>query len=315
MARPMTSIEERIRWAFAGHEETLELLREFLEDKSDAEDFVILACARIDALANLAAEGKTQAERFTKFVRTYSGARRTLDLVSVPDLYRFLARHYDFLPFSLETPGRIQTYELEEELPFIRFLASANELPLTADGVGRFLRWFSVVVQQRYRTTASQRRSKPSLESRGAFLTHLQNSASGRRNDLYANVCMRLEPLVKQFSVGPILYREFRSGAIHEHGFVLDEDRFFTETGLYFTTTRYLVDPGTRYLGVEFSAKWLLSLLEESLVNYTARLISTKKLPFPLFIQIADVMSEAEYLADEPGDDDVPKFVPFALGR
>jgi hypothetical protein len=51
------------------------------------------------------------------------------------------------------------------------------------------------------------------------------------------------------------------------------------------------------------------------LANYTARLVATKKLPFPLFIQIADVMSESEYLADEPGDEDEPTFVPFALGR
>jgi hypothetical protein len=184
-----------------------------------------------------------------------------------------------------------------------------------AEAVSRFLRWFSVAVQQQYRTTASQRRSKPSLASRSVFLTHLQSVASTRRSDVYGKLCEHLVPLVKQFSVGSILYREFRSGAIHEHGFVLDEDRFFTESGLYFTTTRYVVDPGTRYLNVEFSAKWLLSLLEESLKNYTARLVATKKLPFPLFIQIADIMSEADYLAFEPSDYDEPAFVRFALGR
>jgi hypothetical protein len=115
----------------------------------------------------------------------------------------------------------------------------------------------------------------------------------------------KLDGLLKDYSVASILYREVRSGAIHEYEFEINERRFFTEPDLFLETVRRGYDT-TLYLSVEFSAPWLLDLLKDCLRNYKRRLKHTKQLPASLWSAICDPDTEADMfdasLLEEPRD-------------
>jgi len=94
-------------------------------------------------------------------------------------------------------------------MQYIRFLA-ASGLPQTEGAVSRFLYWFSAQIQRHYRTTATQRRSKPTLDGRDAVMNHLVDAASTRRDESYLTAVRKLDGLLKDFAVASILYREVR---------------------------------------------------------------------------------------------------------
>ena len=105
------------------------------------------------------------------------------------------------------------------------------------------------------------------------------------------------------FSVAHLLYREVRSGAIHEHGFGVDEERFFTEEGPYVDTM--VQDYGdNRHLGLYVPGSWLIDLLRTSLENYKVRLLTTRRLPGDLFAEICAIPDELDYLDEESVPDE-----------
>src|SRR6266481_2843059 len=81
-------IEDRVNAAFEEHRATTALLENFIQSREYPNEIVILACARLDALANLAMTKKQgQRNRFVSFLHTYSGRRNELEQVALPNLY------------------------------------------------------------------------------------------------------------------------------------------------------------------------------------------------------------------------------------
>jgi hypothetical protein len=196
-------IEDRIREVFDDYAHTLALVQEYAARRQHPVELAILVCARLDSLANLAGPGKTQRDRFSQFIKDYSGQKSLLQKVAVPNLYSYLARHHHILPGTIEAPGRLQQFDRDVDLPFIRFVADSG-LPITEQAIGIFLRWFSGVVQQKYRTTATQARSKPTLDTADALFIYLSGAAATRRSDSYKKAIDALRPLTR-FHVVPRL--------------------------------------------------------------------------------------------------------------
>jgi hypothetical protein len=309
--RELPPIDDRIDAAFADYDETISLLDSYASTREHPNELAILACARVDALANLAARGKSQRERFISFTEEFSGKRSLLQEVALPNLYFGLVRHYETTFLTLETPGRIQLFDREEEMPYIRFLA-ASGLPLTERDVVRFLQWFSIEIQRHYRTTATQNRAKPTLDTRDAVVGHLRDAASRRRDKAYLRATESLDGFVRDYQVEAILYREVRSGAIHSFEFGVNEERFFAEPDLFVDTVRRGYDT-TLYLSVEFSAAWLIDLLRDCLRNYKDRLKASRRLPPSLWGEICDPDSEVEMFDDSLLEE--PRDIGFAVGR
>jgi hypothetical protein len=196
-------------------------------------------------------------------------------------------------------------------MPYIRFLAGSG-LPLTERDVVRFLHWFSVEIQRHYRTTATQKRTKPTLDTHDSVVGHLRDAASRRREKTYLRATESLDGFVKDYQVGAILYREVRSGAIHSFEFDVNDDRFFAEPDLFVDTVRRGYDT-TVYLSVEFSAAWLLDLLRDCLRNYKERLKASRRLPPALWGEICDPDRELEMFDDSLLE--ASRDIGFAVGR
>lgn len=288
------TIEDRIREALSERfGSTSALLDTFLAESTNARELVILACSRLDALANLAVLETTQQKRFISFMNRYSAKGADLALVAVPNLYSYLSRHYDTVSATIREPGRLRLYDPIIDRPLLQFVVD-SKLPITSEDVERFLEYFSRVVQRRYRTTATQSRAKPVLEDEDQLHRYLLRESGRYRRGRYLDAARAMRPLLRDFTIGALLYREYRSGAIHEFGFGVD-DRFFQETTLYVSTRRHLLED-TLYLEVRVPARWLIGAYKTSLSRYQAQLVRSRKLPIGLYLEVCDVLEEFEYL-------------------
>jgi len=100
MVLKRASIDDRIREALADYFDTLTLIKTYLGERKHPVELAILACVRLDSLANLTLSGKTQRERFTHFVEDYSGQKDRLKRVAVPNLYSHLGRHHELVSLN-----------------------------------------------------------------------------------------------------------------------------------------------------------------------------------------------------------------------
>jgi hypothetical protein len=150
------------------------------------------------------------------------------------------------------------------------------------------------VIQRRYRTTATQRRSKPVLDEIDAVHRHLLTDARKYRRGRYLGAFESMRAMIQQFTVSSMLYREYRSGSIHEFEFSL-HDRFFREKGLYVETVSHPWDT-TMFLDVRVSARWLLEAYRACIDRYRRRLEATHKLPLPLFLDLCEIPKDLPYL-------------------
>ena len=255
-----TSIEARIEEAFAPYGSTIELVETLFAERRNPVELVLLVCSRLDALSNLASTKGPANDRFAQFVITYGDRAPDLERISVGDLYAYLGREYHGLPGTLATRGRLELFTTVS-LPFLRFLANSG-LPLTEEAVGAFMRRCSVGIQRRFRTTATQSRSKPALASLNEVVDHLEAELRRSRWKGYTDTVLPpFRSLARLFSVAQLLYREVRSGAIHEHGFGVDERRFFSEGEPYVDTWQAVDYDDTRYLALFLPGRWLIDLL------------------------------------------------------
>jgi hypothetical protein len=297
--------------AFEDYSDTLTLVRDYAATRQHPVELAILVCARLDSLANLASLGKTQSERFPRFLEEYSGQkacfRRLQCQTSTPTSPDITTP----CPSPSTPLVGIQQFDRDNDLPFIRFIADSG-LPLTDEAISVLLRWFSRVIQQRYRTTATQARTKPSLDTQDSISAHLAATAAGRRSSSYTGALPAVRSLIRNFSLGSILYRDFRSGIIHEFGLPNYRAEFFRRPSIYWTTIIHAYD-NTRYLDVQLSASWLIDIFESCLTNYLKRLTSTHKLLPGLFFEICDLPDEVHLLDEDALPS--PKYIGLALGR
>ena len=84
-AKRLPPIDDRIRQAFADYFETLALLREYAAERQHPFELAVLACTRLDSLANLATSRKEQEKAFPYFMEQYSGQKNFLQKVVVPN--------------------------------------------------------------------------------------------------------------------------------------------------------------------------------------------------------------------------------------
>src|SRR5947209_7646479 len=110
LAMTNMQVEEAIEKFFGRYKTTLTLLEEFLASKNNRQEFVLLSCARLDSLANLAFAEGTQRSRFSRFLARYSGLGKQTFAVSVPDLYYYFQHYFWIATASIANPGRMMLF-------------------------------------------------------------------------------------------------------------------------------------------------------------------------------------------------------------
>jgi hypothetical protein len=297
----MKNIEKRIEEAFSIYDSTIELLNKFIRDRSNIQEFILLVCARLDALSNLAFTGKSQKDNFIDFLTHHSGIKNKILEIGLPHLFDYLCYHEYVLPGSLEREGRLYMLDPRRDEQFVLFVWHSG-IGITQDKVGVLLKFLIRAIKQKYRVLPNQKLTKQSIDTLSNIIGYLENSAKRTRKSFIKEaICSNkyLSNMIKDFSLGALLYREYRCGIIHDYGVEVDSADFFSKNTICWQTVyNDLVQP-TRRLRIQFPARMLLELFTSSLHSYKLRLQKSKQLPIELFGQICDFMKEMKYLDDK----------------
>ncbi len=296
----MKRIEKRIEEAFARYGSTIGLLNHLIGKRSNVQEFILLVCARLDSLSNLAFTGKSQKDNFIDFIIHHSSNKTKLLEISVPDFFEYLGNQLWVLPGSLEKAGRFHMFDPRRDEQFILFVWNSG-IALTVEKVGSLLKFLMDVLRRKYRVIPNQSLSKNSIDNANNIVTYLEDAAKKHKKPfvgeaVYSN--KYLLSLIKDFSLASLLYRKYRCGIIHEYGVNIRSTDFFSKHDIYWQPFYNDIAEPTRRLGVQFSAQFLLKLLTNCVNSYKLRLLKTKQLPIELFLEICDFMNEIKYLDD-----------------
>ncbi len=127
------SFSKRVNAYFERYSTTTQILQALLKQEAAPQDFIVLACARLDSLANHAIPGKlSQSEKFSRFLDEHSRHGEVLSSVSVGDLYSSFLVELWQLPGVIELPGRLRMFDEVKQRDFID-LYWKSELALAED--------------------------------------------------------------------------------------------------------------------------------------------------------------------------------------
>ena len=271
-------VREAIDTFFGRYRNTIELLEEFLSSKNNRQEFVLLSCARLDSIANLAFAEGPQRSRFSRFLGRYSGLGKQTFAVSVPDLYYYFQHYFWIATASIANPGRMRLFR-ERDKEFAQFIYDSGA-PITELHVRHLLASILNSLKRRYRVSPHQSTRKKMCASNSEIVELIRGSVSrnaGGHSQLDVN---SIGSLVSGYTIGTLLYRRYRSAEIHEWGAELDEGEFFTATNVYWKKAPV---HSHRFLKIQFPAIVLLSLLKRSIEAYKRELQETHKLPFGIW--------------------------------
>ncbi|NSW92444.1 MAG: hypothetical protein HPY74_17580 [Firmicutes bacterium] len=295
----MESIEKRIINLFHEYDSTIDLLNFFKDNKQYAQEFILLVCSRLDSLANMAAyQQKKQHKRFVSFIQMFSDMGIDFYSISLPELFYYL--HYQLYVVSLVVPkpGRLSMLDVSDYIAFIPFIWQSG-IPITELEISRFIKFLLVSIQKQYRVTPTQKRSsKKSIDGLNNVMDYLTSSAQKYWHGHYKDSLGGLKEFLSEFSIGNIMYKEYRCSIIHRYKVDVSDNRFFREKDIYYETVYNNNFEVSKFLNIQFPAEFLLTLLTNCLKNYQKALIDSKKLPLDMFNLICDTVKEIKYLDD-----------------
>jgi len=280
------TFERRVSSYFERYETTLQILRSLCDQEVAPQDIILLACARIDSLANHAVPGKVaQMEKFVKFLLMHSGHRSILDRVSLPDLYASVLVEWWLLPGVVEQPGRLQIFDQVRQREFIEMYWKSG-LPLTEHDLEGLMEFVAGEIRRCYRVIPYQRHTNPQCDIIDAVHKMLSKGAASRRKGIFADGVAAFRPIIQTHRLAALLYREYRNGSIHGGGVDVDEDMFFTATMPQWSVMHYEFASSKPIFQILFPAKFLLSLYENCFRGYQKKLLATQKVPSSIFNDI-----------------------------
>lgn len=163
------SFAKRLNAYFERYSTTTQILEALLKQQTAAQDFIVLACARLDSLANHAIPGKlSQSEKFTRFLGEHSGHGNVLSNVSVGDLYSSFLVELWQLPGVVDLPGRLQVFDEVRQRDFID-LYWKSDLALDEEHLEGLMDFVLTHLRTRYRVIPHQSRAKTISNPRRTF--------------------------------------------------------------------------------------------------------------------------------------------------
>ena len=293
----MKTIEQRIEEVFTRYNSTLELLNDFSNKESNPNEFILLTCARIDALSNLAYNNSSLKKNFIDFIQKHSGQKTILNEISIPDLFGYLIYQSWVLPGTMKKKGRIHVFDPKRDANFIQFVWDSG-IPITKKKVNNLLHFLIDILKKHYRVVPAQKGNKKSTDTLTNLINCIKSEAD--KSTKFIRGCnlenSALKSMIKEFSISSLLYTEYRCGIIHEFASNLEKQEFYKEKSIFWTTVYNDFFSPSEVLKLHFSASFLLSVLLNCIDSYKTQLIKTQKIPIEIYSDICDFENEFKYL-------------------
>ena len=275
MKKPVSLPDEISRY-FSLYGPTITLAQRLIDARENAQDVLLLLCARLDALAStISNENQSNRDAFMRLAVDYGGERRLMESVSAGDLFYELGYHRWLIEGLIPKPGRIERFSRIDD-PVIALLEESG-IPLTVDAGGSLLTRIMNVVQRLGRCRAGQPRKKPNTLRATELSNAIKNEFQGSRVVDSTLMTKAVQPLLSSKMVGGLLYENFRNQSIHGITVQLDEARFFREPRPFWQplySERY-----PPFLMLKFPAPFLLTLLQNSINTLKGAWCSRGKVP------------------------------------
>jgi hypothetical protein len=221
------TFERRLAEYFERYEMTLQILTARLRGKAAPQDIILLACARLDSLADHALPTKrSQHDKFVQFLKKHAGQGVVLERVSVPDLYASVLVEWWQLEGMLERAGRLQMFDPIRQREYVEMYKRSG-LALTEPDLEGLMAFLAGELRRHYRVIPHQSTTKPHDDSVAAIMERLNKAAAKQSKGRYVAGVEAFQPIVQAHCLRSILYREYRNGAIHGAGVGIDDDDFF----------------------------------------------------------------------------------------
>lgn len=294
----MVSAQEfarRIRKALSPYDSTVQALDRLIAQAEMPQEIIILACARLDSLANLAIYKGGQEQRFVRFLADYSGKKNPFLRVSVPDLYFFLQFQEWMLPGTIEKPGRIHIFTDENRL-FIQVLWK-TELAITLRSGRQLIQYLRRCLRAKYQVLPSRGKNQGLTHaSVNAVYADIVHHAKGARLAGLRGAETEIKRMLSSFSIGRILYREYRCKAIHEYRIRVEEDSFFQKHDLYWEPVENNLISPRKFLTLAFPGRFLRDTLEACTRNLEQKLAHRRRVPMAIYDATFDFLKDLDFL-------------------
>jgi len=257
-SRKSVDLKEETHRFFALFDPTIRLAERLIAAKENAQEVLLLLCARLDALAScISSEDQSNRESFTRLVSAYGGERELMESVSAGDFYYELGYHRWLMEGMLPKPGRIVRFSRIND-PVIDLL-DQSDIPLTVDAARRLLTRLMRVVEYHCRCRPGQPLRKPATLKLGTLTKAIRHEFRHSRPIEIDKLSKAIQPLLRSKTVAELLYENFRNAAVHGIKVDLDENRFFHEQRPYWQPLYSEYYPPFMFL--KFSGPFLLKLL------------------------------------------------------
>lgn len=255
---------------------TMALVERLIAKKENAQEVLLLLCARLDALAScMFNEDKSNKESFTKLVVAYGRKRDLMESISAGDLYYESGFHRWLIDGTLPKPGRIVRFSRIDD-PVIEML-DLSDIPLTAEAAGALLTRLMKVVESRCRCRPRQSLKKPSMLKPNALTDAIESEFRNSRAVEVDKLLKAIQTLLQSKSVAGLLYQDFRNAAVHGVKVEFDEDQFFSEPGPFWQSLYSVYYPSS--ISLKFSGSFLLTLLRDCLGTLRQAWLAKGKIP------------------------------------
>ncbi len=275
-ANNAASLEDMIDRYFDLFTPTTQLLERLIAAKENAQDVLLLLCARLDALASsISSENRPNREAFTKLVTAYGGHRTLMESVSLGDLYYELGFHRWLMEGMIPKPGRIASFSQVDD-PIID-LIELSDIPLTTEAASALITRIMKTIERNYRCRPRQPLTKPNTVKPGALKAAIEEEFKRSRTIETEKLSAAIQPLLQSKTIAGLLYGNFRNGAIHGVKVNFDETKFFGELQPYWQPLYSEYYPP--FMSVKFPAPFLLNLLRKCIESLRASWIAKGNVP------------------------------------
>jgi hypothetical protein len=291
-----TGFEAKVDGFFSLFEPTIKLAEDMIVRRTNAQEVVLLLCARLDALAScISREESSNRQSFVTLVTNYSGHRDVMESVSAGDMYYELGYHRWLAEGMIPKPGRLTRFSRVND-PIIQLL-ERSDIPLTAVHAEKLFTRIMAVLTHNFRCRPGQPVRKPMIAKPQFIIEKLL--AEFRRSadsDLRRQIEIAVRPLLDSMTIAALLYGKFRNNAVHGIKVQFDEIEFFKHQELYWEPLFSEYYPP--FLLAKFPAPLLLQLLRNCATTLKRKMLATRRLPPDVHFHIfgGGVTEHLEYL-------------------
>ena len=266
---------------FDFYREKADLLRT-LSRRRREDEIILLVCCYIDQLGGCLFPQGSSKKSFELLLQNHSGEKDEFSRISVADLCADIIIFAESISLYVPRPGRVQLFS-DEQKPLIKFIDNTG-ISLTQKSLYAFLYTMCDTLKKGFRIHPDQTKNKDSFGEEEIVLEAIVKVPQRGATIKEENV----KSLIREYRYSSILYREYRSKAVHEvAGINVDPRNFWNARRPYFVEIFY---PGTtlRALKLEFPYFFLLDCLKTCVEGAEKSIIGKGLLPLPIWRAICE---------------------------